>query len=153
MAVKSLRSKFNVLLNLIRHCLLSLAAALFAEGLIHEDVYEKACNETIDPDSRSVAVLNCIEDRIKAVPSDFTKIVSILESEPFLRDIADELVQSYRKYRQKGCGLIDGDKCCFGYSDAQWRRVWLELPTISVLFCNLDRHDILRFKHHTVSGE
>ncbi len=105
MAVKSFRSKFNVLLNLIRHCLFSLAAALFAEGLIHEDVNRKACNETIDPNSRGVAVLNCIEDRIKAVPSDFTKIVSILKSEPFLRDIADELVQSYRKYRQRGVVL------------------------------------------------
>ncbi len=118
MAVKSFRSKINVLLNLIRHCLLSLATALFAEGLIHHDLFEKACNETIDLDSRSVAVMNCIEDRIKAVPSDFTKIVSILESEPLLRDIADKLVQSYCKYRLKGCGHIDGDKCCFGYSDA-----------------------------------
>ena len=105
MAVKSFKSKFSVLLNLIRHCLLSLAAALFAEGLIHEDVYEKACNETIDPDSRSVAVLNCVEDRIEAVPSDFTKIVSILESEPFLREIADELVQSYCKFGQVGVVL------------------------------------------------
>ncbi len=104
-AVKSFRSKINVLLNLIRHCLLSLAAALFAKSLIHEDVYEKACNETLSSDSRGVAVLNCIKDRIEAVPSDFTKIVSILESEPFLREIADELVQSYRKYRQRGVVL------------------------------------------------
>ncbi len=102
MAVKSFRSKFNVLLNLIRHCLLSLATALFAENLIHEDVYfEKACNETLSSDSRGVAVLKCIKDRIEAVPSDFTKIVSILESEPFLRETADELVQSYRKYGLK----------------------------------------------------
>ena len=104
-AVKSFRSKINVLLNLIRHCLLSLAAALFAKGLIHQDVKRKACNETIDPDSRSVAVLNCVEDRIEAVPSDFTKIVSILESEPFLREIADELVQSYCKFGQVGVVL------------------------------------------------
>ncbi len=92
MAVKSFRSKINILLNLIRHCLLSLAAALFAESLIHEDVYDEACNKTLSSDSRGVAVLNCIKNRIKAVPSDFTKIVSILESEPFLRDIADELL-------------------------------------------------------------
>ncbi len=105
MAVKSFRSKFSVLLNLIRHCLLSLSTALFAEGLIHHDLFIKACNETLSSDSRSVAVLNCIEDRIKAVPSDFTKIVSILESEPFLRVTADELVQSYRKYRQRGVVL------------------------------------------------
>ncbi len=105
MAVKSFKSKFSVLLNLIRHCLLSLATALFAESIIYEDVYEKACNETLSSDSRGVAVLNCIKDRIKAVPSDFTKIVSILKSEPFLEETADELVQSYRKYRQRGVVL------------------------------------------------
>ena len=108
-AVKSFRAKFSVLLNLIRHCLLSLATALFAESLIHEDVYDEACNETLSSDSRGVAVLNCIKDRIEAVPSDFTKIVSILKSEPFLREIADELVQNYCKYMwsyRDRCDLI-----------------------------------------------
>ncbi len=94
----SFGSKIKILLNLIRHCLLSLATALFAENLIHKDVYEKACNETLPSDSRGVAVLNCIKDRIEAVPSDFTKVVFILESEPFLREIADKLVQEYCKY-------------------------------------------------------
>ena len=98
MAVKSFRSQLKVLLNLIRHCLLSLATALFADGIIHQNVYDKACNETLTFDSRGVALLNCIKARIEAVPSDFTKIVSILESEPFLRESADGLVQNYCKY-------------------------------------------------------
>ena len=98
MAVKSFRSQLKVLLDLIRHCLLSLATALFADGIIHRDVHDKACNETLSSESRGVAVLDCMEARIEAVPSDFTKIVSIMESDPFLGEIAVGLVQNYCKY-------------------------------------------------------
>ena len=98
MAVKSFKRKLKVLHNQIRCCLPSLSIALYSESIIHEDVYEKACNETLSSDSRGVALLNCIKDRIKAVPSDFTKIVSILKSESHLEEIADELVQNYCKY-------------------------------------------------------
>lgn len=43
-------------------------------------------------------MLECIEARIGEWPSDFTRVVQILESDPFLKMLAEELVQSYRKF-------------------------------------------------------
>lgn len=45
-----------------------------------------------------MALLECLEDRIGAIPTDFKKVVLILESEPFLRSQADDLVKQYCEY-------------------------------------------------------
>ena len=39
-----------------------------------------------------------MEDRIGTFPSDFHKIINIFKSEPFLQNLADKLVDAYRKY-------------------------------------------------------
>ncbi len=49
---------------------------------------------------RSVALLDCVEARSEAVPSDFIKIVQILESEPYLESVATQLVHSYCESNQ-----------------------------------------------------
>ena len=43
-------------------------------------------------------MLECVEARIKVRPSDFTRVVHILESDPFLEVLAEELVQNYREF-------------------------------------------------------
>jgi hypothetical protein len=67
--------------------------------MIPRGVYELACNENKGPSERGVALLDCIESRIEAVPSDFTKIIHILEAEPFLESQAHALIRSYCKCR------------------------------------------------------
>jgi hypothetical protein len=44
---------------------------------------------------RGVVLLDCIESRLEAVPSDIVKVVQILDAESFLRPGAEELVKSY----------------------------------------------------------
>lgn len=96
-AVGCFRSQRGLLLNLLRHCLPTLSQSLLAECLIPRDVYEKANNQFLGTSERTGALLDCVEARIECLPSDFLKVVSILESEPFLRSLADEMVQHYRK--------------------------------------------------------
>ena len=47
---------------------------------------------------RGGALLECVEARIKDKPSNFTRVVHILESDPFLEVLAEELVQGYREF-------------------------------------------------------
>ena len=96
-AVNSFRSQRGLLLNLIRHSLSTLANSLYAQRILSLEVYEKVCNENIGSSERGGALLECVEARIGAQPSDFTKIVYILESNPFLAVLAEGLVQSYRE--------------------------------------------------------
>ena len=71
--------------------------SLYAEYMIPRRVYELVCNENKCLGERGVALLDCVESRIEAVPSDFTKVVHILEEEPFLESLAKDLVESYCK--------------------------------------------------------
>ena len=94
-AVSAFRSQRTLLLNLIRHCLPSLANSLLAEFMIPQDICEKACNQNLGSTERGVALLDCIESQLEAKPSDFTKLVDILKSEPFLTERAEKLVEDY----------------------------------------------------------
>ena len=95
MAVDSIRSQRDLLSNLIRHCLSSLAESLYSKSIISGEVREKACNQSLGSSERGGALLDCVEARVMAVPSDFAKIVDILEAEPFLSSSAEKLVKSY----------------------------------------------------------
>ena len=72
-----------------------MANSLFAEFMIPKSIQQKVCNEHKDVNERGVALLDCVESRLEVMPSDLTKVVDILESEPFLRSLADRLVDSY----------------------------------------------------------
>ena len=63
--------------------------------MIPQDVYDKATNQSLVPNDRGAALLDCIQSRLAAKPSDFTHLVVILESDPYLRSLAEQLVQSY----------------------------------------------------------
>ena len=97
-AVNCFRSQRGVLLNLIRHCLPSLANSLLAEGIIPVDVYDDVNNPMLNKSQRSGALLECVEARIEVIPSDLGKVVHILESEPFLKSLATKLVHTYCEY-------------------------------------------------------
>ena len=72
-----------------------MANSLLAKFMIPNSMQQKACNENRDVNERVVALLDCVESRLEAMPSNFTIIVEILEAEPFLRSLADKLVHSY----------------------------------------------------------
>ena len=96
LAITTFRSKRPLLLNLVRHCLSSLANSLLSESIISQDAYEKACNQSLGPTERTTALLDCVESRIEVIPASFSKVVHILERlDPFVEIAAKELVQSY----------------------------------------------------------
>ena len=96
-AADAFRTQRNLFLNLVRHCHLQIADSLFSKKIIPTQVKDKVINPHLDISERVVALLDCVESRIEAVPSDFTKVVHILEEEPFLESLAKDLVESYGK--------------------------------------------------------
>ena len=94
-AIKAFRSQHALLLDHIRHCLPSLASSLFSEFMIPEGIKEKACNQNLSTNERGVAVLDSVQSKLKGEPSDLSKFVVILESEPYLRSQAEQLVKNY----------------------------------------------------------
>lgn len=94
-AVEAFKRHRGLLRNLIRHCLPSLTNYLIEEDLISNDVKETACNEIRNISVRVMALLDCVQDKIEAEPSYFTKFVHILELEPFLRGLAKTIVSTY----------------------------------------------------------
>lgn len=95
-AVKAFRSQREQLFNLVCHCLPSLTNALFAKDLISKVVKETAFIKCLGESYRTGVLLDCVEDKIEAMPENFAEVVDILESEQFLgKSIKDKLVNSY----------------------------------------------------------
>ena len=94
-AIKAFRSQHALLLNLIRHCLPSLASSLFAEFMIPQGVYDKAGNQSLSFTERGKDLLDCVGLKIEESSSNLEKVVAILESEPYLRSQAEQLVKNY----------------------------------------------------------
>jgi len=92
--VRAFKKERIPLLNLISHCLPSLANSLYAKSLISEDVRDKACNEVLGKKMRGVALLDCIESRIEG-DLNFHDFIKILEDETFLREAAHRLIHNY----------------------------------------------------------
>lgn len=60
----------------------------------------------LDITERVLALLDYVESRVEAVPSDFRKFVAVLfEEEPFLHPVADNLLQSYNCEWESWCIL------------------------------------------------
>ena len=86
-------------LNLARHCLVSLANSLFAEEIIPRDVLEETTSDSSNSSKRCLALFSCVEDKIGVVPSDFAKVVRILDCDSFFKELVKELIKSYGKLR------------------------------------------------------
>ena len=95
MAVAAFKSQREGLLSHIRHCLPSLTNTLYAQSLIPQDLHEEVNDRSIGKGERSVTLLDCVQARLEAVPSDFVKIVRVLESDHYLEPLANQLVHSY----------------------------------------------------------
>ena len=94
-AVNSLRSQHVNLLSLIPHSLLMLTESLNAGGMVSREVYDIVCNDSKGVTQRAVALLNCLEGRIQAVPADFAKLLDILHVDSYLDPLHKYLLQSY----------------------------------------------------------
>ena len=79
-------------------CLISFANKLYADSIISQKTFEEATNSNLDKGDRTVTLLSAIEARIEVHPSDFTKLVNILDSEPNLSTLTEGLVHSYCKF-------------------------------------------------------
>ena len=102
-AVVAFQSQQDVLLTAIHSCLTEVANKLLAKFVISPEMFDKVCNPRNESRERSAYLLSCVQDRIKAEPADFVKVVDILESELTLTRQARQLVNSYRK-----CHAITG---------------------------------------------
>ena len=74
-----------------------MANSLFAEFLIPQDVYDRVQDVHQNITERVGTLLDCIEAKIEAIPSDFRKVIKTMASEHFLRAVVDELIHSYCK--------------------------------------------------------
>ena len=63
--------------------------------MIPQGIKEKACKDNLDSNERGVALLDSVQSKLEGEPSNFSKFVVILESEPYLRSQAEQLIKSY----------------------------------------------------------
>lgn len=124
MASTVFRRERRRLLELIQHCLPSFSNALYAEGLISQDIYEAVGDQ---------GVVECSEtllDSIEAnVSSDFAKFVGVLESEQHLQSLAKEIVH-YCKWCQLQVSLLP-------VAGLEYKLMYVSMETlISLHMCN-----------------
>ena len=99
-AIDAFRTQRDQLLNLLQR---SLHGAIF-DSLCSSGIIPEHVRDTMRPGqapgqgpgkSNYAFLLDCLESRIEAVPSDFTVVVLTLEKDHFLQQLAKDLVQSY----------------------------------------------------------
>ena len=99
-AVSAFKSQREQLSTLICNDLTNIANKLYAESIIPQKTLDEATNSRLGKDDRIVALLSAIEAKIKVQPSDFTKLVNILDSEPYHSKLAEGLVHNYNTSRK-----------------------------------------------------
>ncbi len=105
-ALEAFRHQRESLYDLIPHSLYQMANSLYAKSIVSKETYDTAINRSLNMPEKTVALLDGMESRIKKSPSYFRAIVCILESEPFLRALAEELVHSYIKMEKTSSGEL-----------------------------------------------
>ncbi len=96
-ALEAFRHQRESLYSLIPRSLYQMANILYSKSIVSKETYHTAISRSLNVPKRTATLLDGMESWIKKSPSDFRIIVCILESEPFLRALADELVHSYIK--------------------------------------------------------
>ena len=94
-AVSTFKSQLGKLSTIIRNDLTNIAIKLYADSIIPQKTLDEATNSSLSKYDRTVSLLSAIAGRIEVQPSDFTKLVEILDSEPYLSALAEGLVHSY----------------------------------------------------------
>ena len=80
--------------------------SLFAKSIISEAEQQEAMKGTGAPRTRTVDLLTVVLNKIKFEPQVFAEVVKILESEPSLREQANELVHCYQGKRITCIGIL-----------------------------------------------
>ena len=97
-AIGSFNSRRDSLTLLLQSNLTSVADKLLARSIISDETLEAALNPHNSAKLRTVSLLSTLAAIIKAKPKSFTDFVKILESEPPLLSLANELVLAYQRY-------------------------------------------------------
>ena len=96
-AVSTFRRLRETLNDIISNDLSNVTNALYARQLISNETKNKALNEAHTTTVRTIPLLDAVESKMRLKASIFAEFVHILDSEPYLHELADELVQSYCK--------------------------------------------------------
>ena len=99
-AVSAFKSQRGKLSTFICNDLTNIANKLYADSIIPQKTLDEVTNSSLGKDDRTVALLSAIEAKINVRPSDFTKLVNILDSEPYLSTLTERLVHSYNTSRK-----------------------------------------------------
>ena len=94
-AIRTYRSQRDGLTYVLQHQLPNIANKLYSKSIIPRPALTRAMNEFHEPDERAVNLLNVVEDKIRAEPHVFTEFVKVLESVPFFKPQAKQLVDKY----------------------------------------------------------
>ncbi len=97
-ALTSFRSLRKELMDQISYCFISITLSLYAKFLIPKDVYDEINEDGIRKAQKTLTLLDSIEMRIKNKPSDFVEIVDVLKSEPYIANLADRLIETYKEH-------------------------------------------------------
>lgn len=90
-ASRSIRSRFDRLVNAIKPVVGEVAKGAFARNLISSDNLRDAENQFIGEALRASKLLSQIQDKIEERASHFENFVSVLRCIPVLEDLCDEL--------------------------------------------------------------
>ena len=99
-AVSTFKSQRGKLSTFICNDLTNIANKLYADSIIPQKTLDEVTNSSLGKDDRTAALLSAIEAKINVRPSDFTKLVNILDSEPYLSTLAEGLVHNYNTSRK-----------------------------------------------------
>lgn len=97
-ALGSFNNQRDSLTLLLQRNLTSIANKLLARSIISDETLDAALNPHNSAKWRTVSLLNTLAAMIKAKPQLFIDFVKILESEPPLQSLANELVLAYQRF-------------------------------------------------------
>ena len=73
-----------------------LALELYSEKMITRAVRDNAVMTTLTKQQKSTVLLQAIESKLETDPSDFTTLITVLQSDPTLMSLATRMIQMYR---------------------------------------------------------
>lgn len=85
-AYRAIKSKYLKLLQVIARG--DIVYNLFAEGLIDEEILDVASKKTLTDRDKGSQIVRQLLNSVKIQPSNFEKIIKILQEEPIARETA-----------------------------------------------------------------
>ena len=98
-ALASFMEQHEALALIISSDLSRVTGELYAKGIISNETRSKASNAMHIETERTEVLLRAVESKIRVEPLAFKVFVQILESEPYTKNQADALIESYSEFR------------------------------------------------------